>query len=157
MVSNGDNAIPVSVDDGTEPRGNNNERRRRSFIVAVEEEDSNVEDDVIPPSEGRQRTHCRSNTMDDSTEHNDKDKKGLASRRDLNMPANEFAEGCKLLQAAALGNKSTMEVILHKRPRFVDFRDYDRRTALHVAASEGHLEICKFLVERGARINRSDR
>jgi len=73
------------------------------------------------------------------------------------MPANEFAEGCKLLQAAALGKKVTMEAILQKRPTFVDFRDYDRRTAIHVAASEGHLEICKFLVQRGARINRSDR
>ncbi|OEU18680.1 ankyrin, partial [Fragilariopsis cylindrus CCMP1102] len=62
-----------------------------------------------------------------------------------------------LLQAAALGNKAMMEVILHKRPRFIDFRDYDRRTALHVAASEGHLEICTFLVQRGAKINRSDR
>jgi ankyrin repeat protein len=153
MASNG-NAIPVSVDDGTEPRSNHNERRR-SLIVAVEEEDSDVEEDVIPPSGCERRE--RSSTMDDSTEHNDKDKKGLASRRDLNMPANEFAEGCKLLQAAALGNKAMMVVILHKRPRFIDFRDYDRRTALHVAASEGHLEICQFLVERGARINRSDR
>eukprot|EP00535_Pseudo-nitzschia_heimii_P008861 CAMPEP_0197187660 /NCGR_PEP_ID=MMETSP1423-20130617/16286_1 /TAXON_ID=476441 /ORGANISM="Pseudo-nitzschia heimii, Strain UNC1101" /LENGTH=604 /DNA_ID=CAMNT_0042639297 /DNA_START=8 /DNA_END=1819 /DNA_ORIENTATION=- len=80
-----------------------------------------------------------------------------ASRTDLYMPANEFAEGCKLLQAAALGKKVTMEAILEKRPRFVDFRDYDRRTAMHVAASEGHLEIVKFLVRRGARINRSDR
>jgi hypothetical protein len=26
-----------------------------------------------------------------------------------------------------------------------------------MAASEGHLEICKFLIDRGARINRSDR
>ena len=28
---------------------------------------------------------------------------------------------------------------------------------MHIAASEGHLSICKFLVEEGARINRSDR
>lgn len=33
----------------------------------------------------------------------------------------------------------------------------DRRTALHVAASEGHLDIVRLLVHRGARINRSDR
>ena len=156
MASNG-NDIAVSVDDGAEPRSNHKEPRRRSLIVAVEEEDSEVEEDVIPPRPMSRSERNRSNTMDDSTEHNDKNKKGLASRRDLNMPANEFAEGCKLLQAAALGNKAMMEVILHKRPRFIDFRDYDRRTALHVAASEGHLEICTFLVQRGAKINRSDR
>jgi ankyrin repeat protein len=40
----------------------------------------------------------------------------------------------------------------------VNFRDYDRRTALHVAASEGHLTAVRYLVEEcGAKINRSDR
>lgn len=33
----------------------------------------------------------------------------------------------------------------------------DRRTAMHIAASEGHMETVKFLVSNGARINRSDR
>ena len=28
---------------------------------------------------------------------------------------------------------------------------------MHIAASEGHLAICQFLVKKGARINRSDR
>lgn len=36
------------------------------------------------------------------------------------------------------------------------FQD-DRRTALHVAASEGHLAVVKFMFEKGAKINRSDR
>ena len=39
----------------------------------------------------------------------------------------------------------------------VNFRDYDRRTALHVAASEGHLDVVKYLVRLGANVNRSDR
>ncbi|KAL7479292.1 hypothetical protein ACHAW6_005027 [Cyclotella cf. meneghiniana] len=39
----------------------------------------------------------------------------------------------------------------------VNFRDYDRRSPLHLASSEGHLEIVKYLLEHGARINRSDR
>jgi ankyrin repeat protein len=51
-----------------------------------------------------------------------------------------------------------MEALLKRYPNHKNFRDYDRRTALHVAASEGHLDICKFLVnEKGVRINRSDR
>ena len=29
--------------------------------------------------------------------------------------------------------------------------------ALHIAASEGHLDLCKFLIQAGAQINRSDR
>jgi ankyrin repeat protein len=35
--------------------------------------------------------------------------------------------------------------------------DSDFRTPLHLAASEGHVDICRFLVEKGARVNRSDR
>ena len=31
------------------------------------------------------------------------------------------------------------------------------QTALHIAASEGHLELCQFLIQSGAQINRSDR
>jgi serine/threonine protein kinase len=140
------------------------EPRRRSIIIVAEEDDSDASVDLIPgPANPRQRRQVGpSNMMDLSTTLNDSDRawKGsgmLASRKDLNMPAEEFAEGCKLLQQAALGNQDAMETILKKRPDFVNFRDYDRRTALHVAASEGHLHICEFLVGRGANINRSDR
>ena len=51
-----------------------------------------------------------------------------------------------------------MKTLLDTRRTDVNFRDYDRRTALHVAASEGHLDVCKFLIEDcKARVNRSDR
>lgn len=39
----------------------------------------------------------------------------------------------------------------------MNFRDYDRRTALHVASSEGRLDVVKYLVSKGAKVNRSDR
>lgn len=81
----------------------------------------------------------------------------LASPEDLNMPADVFAQGCMLLQQAALGNKAGMEAILAENPKLVNFRDYDRRTALHVACSEGHLHICEYMIKKGARVNRSDR
>lgn len=139
---------------------------KRPHIVA-EEEDSESEDVIPGPDtsnvmKARTRkvnnmdtSHTR-NSLNDSSQ-NPYSNPGLASRRDLDVPPNEFAEGCKLLQAAALGNREMMDAILSAYPKFVNFRDYDRRTALHVAASEGHLEICKYLIERGAKINRSDR
>ena len=68
------------------------------------------------------------------------------------------AAGCNLLQAAARGDISAMKALLDSGRTQINFRDYDRRTALHVAASEGHLPVCKCLVEDyGAAINRSDR
>lgn len=69
----------------------------------------------------------------------------------------EFSMGCSVLHQSALGNKIVLQQILQERPDFVNFRDYDRRTPLHLAASEGQVEICEFLVEKGAKINRVDR
>lgn len=76
---------------------------------------------------------------------------------EMQLPAQEFALGCSFLHQVALGNQSDLEKILDGQPGLVNFRDYDRRTALHIAASEGLVDICKYLVKKGARINRSDR
>ena len=32
--------------------------------------------------------------------------------------------------------------------------DYDMRTPLHIAASEGNLEMCRYLLERGALLHK---
>jgi serine/threonine protein kinase len=79
------------------------------------------------------------------------------SRHELRLPAHEFAMGCSFLHMVALGNQFELEKMLQDRPELVNFRDYDFRTPLHLAASEGHVDICRFLIQRGARVNRSDR
>ena len=35
--------------------------------------------------------------------------------------------------------------------------DYDKRSALHLAAAEGFLSICEFLIDKGADVNCEDR
>uniref|UniRef100_A0A7S4VSX4 EF-hand domain-containing protein n=2 Tax=Ditylum brightwellii TaxID=49249 RepID=A0A7S4VSX4_9STRA len=75
----------------------------------------------------------------------------------MELSADEFAEGCSFLHQVALGNEKEIEEILSRRLDLVNFRDYDRRTALHIAASEGHLQICRHLIQNGSKINRSDR
>ncbi|KAL3922721.1 MAG: hypothetical protein SGILL_002051 [Bacillariaceae sp.] len=76
----------------------------------------------------------------------------------MDLSAQEFAMGCSLLHQIALGMyPDDLKGILEDLPQLVNFRDYDRRTPLHIAASEGHLELCQLLLERGAKINRSDR
>jgi len=99
----------------------------------------------------------RSYTLDD-TEHNIKGKGILASKKDVKVSPDEFAAGCKLLQSAALGDATGVKRYLAIRPDHIFFRDYDRRTALHVAASEGKLDVVKMLIERyNSPIHRSDR
>jgi ankyrin repeat protein len=44
-----------------------------------------------------------------------------------------------------------------KNVKLTIFDPSDFRTPMHLAASEGHVDICRFLVEKGARVNRSDR
>ena len=59
------------------------------------------------------------------------------ARKDLQLPAQEFAAGCSFLHQVALGNQFELQRILQERPSLVNFRDYDKRTPLHIAASEG--------------------
>jgi len=97
-------------------------------------------------------------TDQDTTTHCVRGKGILASVSDVNLPAAEFAEGCKLLQAVARNDIEGVKIILSADPTRVNFRDYDRRTAVHVASSEGHLNLVRYLVDQcGAKVNRSDR
>jgi ankyrin repeat protein len=76
---------------------------------------------------------------------------------EMQLPAQEFAKGCSFLHNVALGNESDVERIMEESPTMVNFRDYDRRTALHIAAAVGHVRICDYLIKKGARVNRADR
>jgi hypothetical protein len=129
------------------------------MITAVEDEiiPAAEADDVIPGPKGPIRKDSVDVLQMSSTEHYIAGQGFLASRTDLNLSPEEFSAGCALLQRAALADQPGMEALLKVRPLQVNFRDYDRRTALHVAASEGHLQICKFLIGKGAKLNRSDR
>lgn len=138
--------------------GNNDEIPSSLFTARdLVKEGSN--DEIIPGPDINANVSSNLSELDLSlTEHHRKGGGILASQRELNMNPEQFAAGCKLLQASARGDRAAMEALLKRYPNHKNFRDYDRRTALHVAASEGHLDICKFLVEeKGVRINRSDR
>lgn len=116
------------------------------------------EQNVIP-SNGHKKTSSVASFDLDNTGHYRKGGGVLASRRDIGMNDEEFAAGCKLLLAAARGDIDMVRRLLSTNNKItVDFRDYDRRTALHVAASEGHLPMVKYLVEElKCTISRSDR
>ena len=63
-----------------------------------------------------------------------------------------------LCDAAYAGNSAELSRLVHEEHFFVDASDYDKRTALHLAASEGHLDVVRLLVEElGARLSPVDR
>lgn len=61
-----------------------------------------------------------------------------------------------LLQYASTGDVEGVRQILDGGLS-VNARDYDGRTALHLAASEGNLGVVKLLLERNAKVNIVDR
>ena len=68
-----------------------------------------------------------------------------------------FTAGCLLLRACSKGDTDQVKQMLAANGSLLTFSDYDRRSALHVAASEGHLGLVTLLLDMGANPNRSDR
>lgn len=79
----------------------------------------------------------------------DEEKKGLTDGED------ELVLSQRLISAAASNNLEAMGKLKDR----IDFStaDYDGRTALHLAASEGHFDSVKFLIENGAVTEQMDR
>ncbi|EME27910.1 hypothetical protein Gasu2_21580 [Galdieria sulphuraria] len=63
----------------------------------------------------------------------------------------------KLLHACAKGNVDTVRNLVQEQKVSPNFYNYDKRTPLHLAAAEGHLEIAQILVEAGASLTTCDR
>ena len=77
--------------------------------------------------------------------------------RQVAVPLDPRSGAAILLQAAAEGDVEKVKTLLDRGEATPDTHDYDRRTAAHLAASEGKLNVLKLLVERGANINFMDR
>jgi ankyrin repeat protein len=63
----------------------------------------------------------------------------------------------RFIQAASEGDLEEVRALLEFGNIDLDEGDYDRRTALHLAAGEGRTEIVKLLCEAGGNVNVEDR
>jgi glutaminase len=60
-------------------------------------------------------------------------------------------------KAAAEGDLATVKRLVQNYAHIVDTRDLDHRTALHLAAAQGQLEVLGVLLEQGADPTLRDR
>jgi hypothetical protein len=115
--------------------------------------------DIVPPPVG---LHAMNALFDMDAIRNRK-KRGdgyLALTKVSSTPSNVFASSCTLLQLCAIGNLlSVKEYVssLSDPVGMVNFCNYDCRTALHVAALEGHLNDVQYLLLMGASVRRTNR
>lgn len=63
----------------------------------------------------------------------------------------------QMLFLACNGDVKGVEGLLNEGKVDVNSADFDDRTALHVASCEGHVEVVKLLLRRGANVNARDR
>lgn len=63
----------------------------------------------------------------------------------------------EFITAATFGDIERMKILLENEDVDIDKGDYDLRTALHLAAAEGNVEVCQFLLSKGANVNSLDR
>ena len=82
----------------------------------------------------------------------DSDKTSI-SRKEV---TNNNLLGYLLLDASSKNDLETIKEVLSKGCN-VNFQDYDKRTALHLAVSESNIDIIKFLIRRDADPNLKDR
>ena len=81
---------------------------------------------------------------------------GDGDRADLTVPENLDAT-MQLLFMACRGDAKGVEDLLNEEGIDVNSIDLDGRTALHIAACEGHVEVVKLLLSRKANIDARDR
>ena len=67
-----------------------------------------------------------------------------------------YETGVLMCTYAAQGWRAQLEDLIRNGVP-VDTGDYDKRTALHLAASEGHVEVVEMLLYYGANVNATDR
>ena len=108
---------------------------------------------IVPPKRGE-----RASSMDDSgLDHRFDSGKGYKTKQSELDDVERYVAGCMLLRHVARGEREQAKKLCNDDIRLVNYRDYDRRTALHLAASEGRLGIVVDLLNKGARPNRADR
>lgn len=128
---------------------------------------NNLQDLVAPPD-----LHAYNSAVGGSghaaNAYNDSNYEGTSDEdRDSNRPGTyEFLKyntrhlTAEVLFCASMGNLRRLKMVLNKAGKTIrdeNYADYDKRTPLHIAASDGSVFVTNWLLEQGVDINPLDR
>ena len=112
---------------------------------------NNLQDLVAPPDLGLQ-----SNVDSDTDGDRDTNKPGTYEF----LKYNERHLTSEVLFCASMGNLRRLKMVLKRANKTITsepFNDYDQRTPLHIAASDGSVMVTNWLIEQGVELNPIDR
>jgi ankyrin repeat protein len=67
------------------------------------------------------------------------------------------SQNFKLIMACSIGNLNLVKKYINEEKIDPCSADYDQRTALHLAAQQGHLEVVEFLISKVSNLNEVDK
>ena len=146
------------------------DHRSPLHVAAAEGHVSTVQFLLDHEAEVNQKDRWGQTPMDDALRNGDeiliallKDRGGEAAKSDtiMNETSETFTLGdpdltAELIWSAYLGDLNNLQR-LYALGYPVEMRDYDGRTPLHLAAAEGHIKVCTFLIAHGHETDVVDR
>ena len=90
--------------------------------------------------------------LQDAVKHAHVDVARLLRENGGELGFDEASLSSELCESARSGSLDQMSLLLRNHAD-VDAKDYDSRTAIHLASSEGNLRIVEFLLDAGANPN----
>lgn len=146
-------------DGGEDEYGNGDEEQLERDEARIESE--GMEERKRCASRGTARTHSHGASSNQDIYLEDESGAGASQvsktgAEYVGYDLNLFKTHMALLEHCAKGNLAAVKQKLADGAR-ADFADYDRRTGLHLAATEGHADVAALLVAHGANVDAEDR
>lgn len=158
-----DDMVKETLMAGAKPTFADYDKRTPLHLACAEGHDDVVEVLLLNGANPMFEDRFGSTPMDEAVKNGNMDMVQLLKRYGGTKPAHlmskedaDYQYGMDLISHASRGRVLNVTYLL-QHGAIVNYADYDKRTALHLACAEGHLEVVKVLLNAGADVLFKDR